>query len=1546
MRKAIAVAIIAVCICRELDDLCLAAGGGGGEVQQYEVERISEGTKGIFVEEKDYDKDDAKELRVENRFLRLIFEPEVGGVIGSLVLKKHGNDLTTRRAITVPGGLLSDKLDGQGYGVDWNEGRYEYKIDRQPDRVVVTLWMRGKSGVLGYLTFRKRVTVYEDSACIDVDYELHNHKESGSSLTHGIWFHNMAGGPIRETSLFFPMAPGIMRFDPKEMTAHDAWLREPARGWTAVIEETHNTGLAARIDYRYLKLFYTWFFNYPRSTWEWRFLPNPIPQGESFETRLSFLPFAGLDKINGATGEVAGSLDLKGALKAGAPTTIEAKFCGARHAPADVLLRTRRLPGKEWTTVETKKIALRPVEPVDVALAWTPPQDGTYVLQAVVNVEGKEPCILEEPAYVGKASAAYQMEPECQRVSAEPIFDPRKVDLSFTSGEVETPHVKWAKPYAGGRVSAAFFPAGIQIHREVVELAQRFDIEPATSVNILGSAQHAIGEYYGKLNPSLVRSKVNALLNPSREYDVLVFSGDTWDHLTDFSKSRVRELVEAGAGLVWIDPSTKDERAYEMLPVAGHGRGKQSSWQPAKRHFLTRGIPFDALPKSWVASWEGVNGEVVATSGSLPLVVLGECGKGRVVVLNYAVSGRLSRGLLPRTSAYPNLIPYPYWEYQYSLLGRATLWAARREPTVGITQVLPSGRKLIAIVDAKTPAAATLNVRLRDEYDACFHEASTSLELAAGENRVGLALPSLPTQRCRAHLFLKMQGKTADWFALTLSSDARMSLGEIKLDKDAYDRGDNVRATTSIQPQAPDQPLQLEVNLLDGYGRLVTQERHKVTSAGPVNVAFPLAHMICMRGIVEARLLRDRVQLDRKRAPFIVRPSRAWDDFETIIWAGGVYAGGHESLYGARMRVMKQIGMTGIVQNPYDYRPAWIAAFADHNIKIVTKGSARNAAQHGAKYGALLNMYGDERSVSEVRTPEGVALVREWLKRYYPSLEALNREWATEYGTWDEVTPMLKLEEAIARNKEKGFTNFAPWADYRLYLTHRFANQFRQQAKELTAVDPPGRMGISGTQAASTKSGNDWWMLTNIFKALQNYGRSQLHKSFADIRLAPWAAGYGARGPRVRVRYWQSLFQGCSGCSSWCEQTLVNPDLTLFKAASEGRRAIDEIRRGPGKLLMSCQQLFDPIAFHYSQASLHGAHALGKERTLNASRDAMVSAFVALGYQPFYLSYEQIERGELLSSGARIFIMPYSVAISAKEAEQIRAFVQAGGFVLADVFPGRMNEHCRALPKGQLDDVFATARARAEPENGGQKPSPSSGSNLLSLAGARAICLDGDEFSLYPSWAANRHIPIFRKKAELVEALVGSVAGQGTCGPRARVTLKNGTPSRSCFIYAFGSGKNLYLGTIGGAPKPDTEATVTFPQEAYVHEVISGRSFGRTKSVTVALGPHSVHLFALLSYEVAGLALEHAGTVKRGQVLDAPLRVVTRPGPAETHVVRLTAHDPSGAEVPHYAANVLLKDGVGKITIPFALSDAEGEWTLRFRDVATGRVMAKKVRVE
>jgi hypothetical protein len=480
-------------------------------------------------------------------------------------------------------------------------------------------------------------------------------------------------------------------------------------------------------------------------------------------------------------------------------------------------------------------------------------------------------------------------------------------------------------------------------------------------------------------------------------------------------------------------------------------------------------------------------------------------------------------------------------------------------------------------------------------------EGAQDLALKAGESQVEVALPSLPAGMNLAHCLLEHEKKVLDSAAIALSVTASATLSKIRLSKDAYTRGESVHADLSVTGEDVARYV-LRVTLSDGFGRVISETATLVPPGRAVAVELPLADAISMRGVLDASLEFDKSIVDCQRATFIVTPPRVWDEFESILWAAGTFGGGHEHLFGPRIAEMRRMGMTAIVMNPYDYVPAYTDAVADHSMKIVTKGSGEETGRRGAKFGALLDMWADEQVVREDKTPAGLQAFRTWAQARYPSIEALNRVWETHYKAWDEVQPILVLEEAFQRNQATGTLNFSPWSEYRDYLDWKFAEQFRGYRQALERGDPEGRQGVSGTQIGSTLSGNDWWLLTRVFKALQNYGggdQFRQHRSFSDMPLTPWA-GYGAKGPRLRQAHWYHAFNGMNGVSYFAERTLLNPDYTWFEGASDTQRVLREIQTGPGKLLMHSRLIFDPIVFHYSQSSFHGAFALKQEALYHA----------------------------------------------------------------------------------------------------------------------------------------------------------------------------------------------------------------------------------------------------------------------------------------------------------------------------------------------------------
>ena len=101
-------------------------------------------------------------------------------------------------------------------------------------------------------------------------------------------------------------------------------------------------------------------------------------------------------------------------------------------------------------------------------------------------------------------------------------------------------------------------------------------------------------------------------------------------------------------------------------------------------------------------------------------------------------------------------------------------------------------------------------------------------------------------------------------------------------------------------------------------------------------------------------------------------------------------------------------------------------------------------------------------------------------------------------------------------------------------------------------------------------------------------------------------------------------------------------------------------------------------------------------RNFGANRDGWVRALNDLGLQFDFVSYDQVEKGQLSKGKYKVFILPFSMALSPREVEAITEFAQQGGIVIADAAAGMMDDHCAWQPDGLLNDFFGIKTVSSE----------------------------------------------------------------------------------------------------------------------------------------------------------------------------------------------------------------------------------------------------------
>jgi len=146
----------------------------------------------------------------------------------------------------------------------------------------------------------------------------------------------------------------------------------------------------------------------------------------------------------------------------------------------------------------------------------------------------------------------------------------KKLDIDLST-EIVTPHPVWGKPLDGGALSV-FFAPNVPHAREVIELAQRFEIDYETVLidRNWDTNKWGLGDFYdlrGAIwdDRLLMKNLENAVCS-DKHFDVMFIPGiNGWRRFTDRAKNAILKRVEDGAGLVINQP----QHGVDMPEVEG-----------------------------------------------------------------------------------------------------------------------------------------------------------------------------------------------------------------------------------------------------------------------------------------------------------------------------------------------------------------------------------------------------------------------------------------------------------------------------------------------------------------------------------------------------------------------------------------------------------------------------------------------------------------------------------------------------------------------------------------------------------------------------------------------------------------------------------------------------------------------------------------------------------------------------------------------------------------------------------------------------------------
>ncbi|MAE66543.1 MAG: hypothetical protein CMJ18_19920 [Phycisphaeraceae bacterium] len=1204
--------------------------------------------------------------------------------------------------------------------------------------------------------------------------------------------------------------------------------------------------------------------------------------------------------------------------------------------------------------------------------------------------------------------------------STDPIT-PSDVERQWyrLDGAPVTPHTAWAKPLAKGTIRALVIAPRLTA-REIVELQQRFDVEcePVLTWHYrdLG-IDGAMGGWESKVLPAglevnIVRRLESLLDEP---FDVIVLSFD-WSALPERIRERIADKVRGGCGLLAISAFKELEAGAAPLDAEATDAARP-----------LQAVPFTTLPAVQRACPD---------KSAADLVRAYRLGDGRIVALDWMEEKWRERWYL--TSLTPNALHAEYrpayYEYYQSVLGRAVRLAAGRSPEVSIESIgrpAPDedGRVTLSFklgVDGEPAAPMTLTARVVD-LDGQSHATTSGPAAPDDDGMVQLTLEPVPHGAHFVEAWLKTGDRVVDWAWDRLEVRRAAHVRGIGIDRKIFKAGEPVRVLAVVLGRVTP-GMTLDLDIRDVLGRRVAHRRLPVEQAGDQRHTFELPRPLTVLHSVIATLRRDDVVISRKTHDFAIRTPPP--EYPFVVWSGS----GNTHIDNLGLKAMRRAGidvayvqtrgghgvpevlwgwLDGIVRQDMRIIP-YAAAIGYHGMGPIRRPCLTDPSYHHRMkrelqgrapvldaFDTIGYSLGDENNVGRkyladiCHSETCQAAFRDYLKEVYGDLDALNGQWETDYETWDAV-PIMNMETA----KEHG--NPSPWSDHHQFkdtVLARTQNRFRQYILEKVRHARVGFEGLGGD--VQSFRGRDLWKLTREMDLVGSYSSPMFLKRFKSFArpgalMGIWIGGSYIEGvlqideARYRVRTWRPMFEGFN--SSWYYESITGVGAVLTPTHDRSiqfdliNRNVQEIKRGVFTLLSGAQPARPRVAICYSQPSSHAdaivrrfhGHELSWFPTVNA---AWVSLLDDLGVPFEYVSTAEIADGALSEREYQALVLPYVQSLSDTETAAIRRFVDKGGWALADLRPGVMDEHGRYRPQRRfLPDLFGIKIDDFDALQPMDRIDVSADSDL-GWSGSVRMRAQGDRITvtgaqvLGASQDGTPAVMINRVGAGRGVLLNFSVdnygSGRGQVWVRRYLALTEGTDelallmraileeaeirtavsltaldrdgvARGCSLHGWTDGPARYAGVVfdHGVPERhlgDRDLEVRFPATGEIFDVRAKRFAGSGDATRFKLSRGGVKLFAQLPYRPTDLSVTAATAVQPGQEVRVDCRLARDgQGPWCRHVVRIDVFDPSGQSARHYSGNIELTDGEGNWTFPTALDDDAGRWRIVATEVVSG----------
>ena len=543
----------------------------------------------------------------------------------------------------------------------------------------------------------------------------------------------------------------------------------------------------------------------------------------------------------------------------------------------------------------------------------------------------------------------------------KPSFE-KKYDINFST-VVETPHSKWAKPLAGGPVSALFIP-NLAGGRDVVEIAQRFDVDFETVLidRSWDSNKWGLGDFYDLRaaiwDDSIVMQNLENAVCSDMHFDVMFIPGiNGWRRFSDKAKDAIMRRVKDGAGLVINQPShgvampevegslpailemDREEGGYrppshtdkwlaELCPLEqlhqeryrpdGYGEVdwdvlKHDDWVFDDNHYITKNFPAGEIDFGNLAYYpyklQGQGEVVIKSASGAPIAAVRNVGKGRVVALAWLQKAFLpnNRAVTPAENGCFGSMNMDGISPEFNVKYNADEYLCA---LVGRMMLWAAGRDKTVItggsfagdvLQVETTEAAALRYRIKNYYDEPVAEGF------AENGKVPIPMGQHSSLRFE---ILAMQGDAMlDWAVFVKESTATASaaFGCCRhLYSDSLNVGDEFKVDVELNCDG----LNWELKIIDDFENVVWTQCGKGSGKQTISYVVEATQSLNIRA--QARIIApDNTTLVKTETRRVVvkLADRGINDFEAFL---SPTARGDSKLLNIIGNLMRGIGVTGL----------------------------------------------------------------------------------------------------------------------------------------------------------------------------------------------------------------------------------------------------------------------------------------------------------------------------------------------------------------------------------------------------------------------------------------------------------------------------------------------------------------------------------------------------------------------------------------------------------------------------------------------------------